>query len=129
MGLSTKKQNEISVWEYFAPNNIEWNDKSDEDITKFFEWSEQGKHRLYIEDLSYFNKLRQGKRWAGIHMHELYEKGVLDGTMPYYVILGGYPDDVPPPRQVVDFIKKEMFKGADSDLIEETYQLILEEKL
>jgi hypothetical protein len=56
-------------------------------------------------------------------MHEMYEPGVLEGTMPYYTILGG--DDKPAPRAVVDFIKKEMFQGHDSELIETCYQDIL----
>ena len=55
----------------------------------------------------------------------MFEDGVLDGSMPYYVILGG--GEVPIPRYVVDFMKKAMFKGEDIDLIEKVYQDILQE--
>jgi hypothetical protein len=45
MKLSQKKQTELKVWEYFIPKNVEWKEKTNEDIQKFFEWSEQGKHK------------------------------------------------------------------------------------
>lgn len=110
------------------PTNCKWLPKTDKDVEMFFEWSEQGKHkdRQMVGDLSYFEGLRQGKRWAGIHIHEMYEKGVSDKSMPYYVLLGGYEDEEPMPRQVVDFLKKEMFKGHDAELIEKVYNEITE---
>jgi hypothetical protein len=81
------------------------------------------------EVISYYGFLTlvEGKRWRGIHIHELYEPGVLEGTMPYYTILGGDDGDIVP-RSVVDFLKKEMFKGADADVIERCYQDILNNK-
>lgn len=145
MNLTKNQQNEIIVWEYFMPTNVKWLPKTNEDLKKFFEWSEQGKHkdRVMVGDLSYFEALRQGKRWAGIHIHEMYEQGVLEGTMPYFTLLGGFNTTVkrkwwqfwkpkythihkPIPRQVVDFMKKEMFKGKDAEIIEKCYQAIIE---
>jgi hypothetical protein len=126
MKLTKAQQNELVVWKYFMPKD-KWMAENEEDIKKFFEWSERGKHKDEMYGgMSYFNALRQGKRWAGIHMHEMYEQGVLDGSMPYYVILGGVDND-PIPREVVNFIKKEMFKGGDSDIIEDCYNKILNE--
>lgn len=119
------------------PSDIDKSIVSDEDIKNFFEYSEQGKHKNKI--LNYgmdgFNALIQGKRWRGIHVHELYEQGILSGDVPYYVLLGGLcgkkkwwqfwksPHD-PMPRSVVDFLKREMFKGKDAELIERVYQEI-----
>lgn len=125
MKLSQKKETELKVWEYFIPNNVAWEEKTDEDIVKFFEWSEQGKHKTKSPygDFSYFEALRQGKRWAGIHIHEMWEGGVLEGSTPYFVLLGG--EDTPMPRHIVDFMKKEIFKGQDAKIIEDCYQLIL----
>ncbi len=135
MKLTTKQQNELVVWQYFMPKNIKWEEETEEDITKFFEWSQEGKHKersgsLSGElDTSYFNALREGKKWAGIHM-QIYEEGVLDLSMPYVVILGGYTDEDPAPREVVDFMKKEMFKGTDAKIIEDCYeQILLSKKL
>lgn len=146
MKLSQKKQNEIEVWEYFMPSNCDWAKKTEKDIEMFFEWSEQGKHKEFIatptfkpEGRTYFHALVWGKKWAGINMHELYEPGILDGTMPYHTLLGGYDKTVyrkwwqfwkpkrwhknqPIPRAVVDFMKKELFRGRDADLIENIYQ-------
>lgn len=144
--LTKSQQNELVVWEYFMPSNIKWLPKTDKDIEMFFEWSEQGKHkdRQMVGDLSYFEALRQGKRWAGIHIHEMYEQGILEGSMPYFSILGGYDKTIrrkwwqfwkpkikhehsPIPREVVNFLKGEMFRGKDKEVIENCYQLILKE--
>lgn len=125
--LSNAQQSELIVWEYFIPTNCNWQAKTDEDVVKFFEWSEKGKHkqRQPHGDLSYFEALRQGKKWAGIHMHELYEPGILAGAVPYFTLLGG-EEGKPIPREVVDFMKKEMFKGEDAETIERCYQQIIE---
>ena len=74
-----------------------------------------------IEPLSKQNLLIEGKRWRGITIHELWEQGILDGSVPYFTLLGGENKNEIPPRFVVDFMKKEMFKGADKDLIENLY--------
>jgi len=88
MKLTKSQQNEIEVWKYFIPTTVKWEQETEKDINKFFEWSQKGLHREKIYgDNSYFNALREGKRWAGIHM-KMYEEGILDGTMPYYTILG-----------------------------------------
>lgn len=76
----------------------------------------------------------------------IYVEGLLEGTMPYFTILGGYDKAVkkpwyrrwfskyrydfyhnPPPRSVVDYMKKALFKGMDADVIEKCYQSILSE--
>lgn len=148
MKLSPKQKEELVVWEYFMPTNVKWGDKTDKDIRMFFEWSERGMHKdiptagsLNDGTFTYFNALREGKRWAGIHW-QMYEDGVLEGSMPYFTILGGY-DKVthrkwwqfwkpkitfkhnPIPRSVVNQMKREMFKGIDADIIENCYQEIL----
>jgi hypothetical protein len=116
MKLSKSQQEELEVWEYFVPTNSPWLPKTDEDIKMFFEWSERGKHKDIASwnNFSYFEALRQGKRWAGIHW-QMYEEGILEGTMPYSVILEEMP------RAIVNQMKREMFKGIDADLIEKIY--------
>ncbi len=147
MRITTKKLEEIVVWEYFMPTNCKWSPKTDDEIIKFFQWSEQGKHKdIYFklqQENPYHIGLREGKRWAGIHW-QMYEDGVLEGSMPYFTILGGYDISIkrkwwqfwkpkytfyhrPVPREVVNQMKKEMFKGIDSEIIERCYQNILEE--
>lgn len=139
MKLSKAQENELKVLEYFMPKNVKWLPKTDRDIEMFFEWSEQGKHKekKIYGDISYFEGLREGKSWAGVHMG-MYEDGVLEGTMPYTTILGGFEGTTkrkwwqfwkpkisffhkPIPRYVVDFMKKEMFKGIDAEVIEICY--------
>lgn len=137
MKLTKSQQNELLVWEYFIPPNLKWLARTEDDIKKFFEWSEQGKHRdrSMVGDLSYFNALREGKSWAGVNW-KMYEEGILEGSMPYFTILGGYDNKKrwwqfwksphkPIPREIVNQMKKEMFKGQDADLIEKVYQQII----
>lgn len=120
--LTKSQQKELIVWEYFMPIWCEWLPKTETDIIRFFEWSEQGKHKeTHYGDCSYFEALRQGKRYAGINIHELYEPGILEGTMPYFTILGG---EKTIPREVVEFLKKEIFKGMNADVIEICYQRV-----
>ncbi len=65
MKLTKSQQEELEVWEYFIPANSPWLPKTDEDIKKFFEWSERGKHKEkeVYGDYSYFKASRQSIRW------------------------------------------------------------------
>lgn len=76
-----------------------------------------------IKNLSRYEQLVEAKRWRGITVHEMWEKGIED--VPYFVILGGYSSDEILPRHVVDFMKKEMFRGQDAEIIEYVYQQII----
>ena len=144
--LSQAQKNELVVWEYFVPTNCAWQKKRDEDIERFFEWSEEGKHKellaiptYKLEGRTYFHALVFGKKWAGIHIHELWEPDFLSGHwVGYLSLLGGLENKkewwqfwkrphLPVPRPVVDFLKKEMFKGTDAGLIESVYQKLLKE--
>lgn len=141
MKITDKKLKELMVWEYFIPDNCKWAKKTNQDVEKFFEWSEQGKHKDLLaipthlpEGRTYFHALFWGKTWAGRHW-EMYEQGVLDGIMPYFTLIGGLGNNKrwwqfwkskhkPIPRPVVDQMKKEMFKGIDAEIIENCYQQI-----
>lgn len=133
--FTSKQLNEISVWRYFIPTNCDWGEENDADKIKFFGWSERGLHKDLTgipsykpEGRTFFHALYWGKIWAYRSVHELYEGAILDGTVPYYSILGGHEGEDITPRCVVNFLKKEMFKGLDSETIEECYQQILKEK-
>mgnify|MGYP006928485472 CR=1 FL=1 len=139
MKLTNKQQKDLETVIYFIPEIMKHIKIEDKDIMKFFEYSDQGKHKQEVESMptqgifTWFGALIQGKRWRGIHM-EQYEQGILDGSTTYFVLLGWatkkrkwyqfwkdkfYNDPIP--RSVVDFMKKEMFKGHDADLIERVY--------
>lgn len=95
---------------------------SEDDEIMFLEYSEKGKHKDKISGIPYvmdgFNALIQGKRWRGIHIHEMYEKGILDGTMPYIILLENMP------RSVIEFLQKEMFRGEDKDIIDKVDKVL-----
>ncbi len=117
MKLSSKQENEIKAWEYFIPKNCNWAERTDEDIKKFFEWSEQGKHKDLLsiptyepEGRTYFHALVHGKKRAGVNIHEIYEESfnAHDGSWVGYDNLFESM-----PSEVVSYIKKEIFKGED----------------
>jgi len=139
--MTKKQERELKVWEYFIPDHLKILPKTERDVEMFFEWSERGMHKDLAnpfpaqlkeqEGFTYFQALVAGKQWAGRHIHEMWEPSYLssDGSwMGYYWLVGGYPDEEPMPKEVVDFIKKEMFKGVDAEWIESCYQQALEEK-
>jgi len=130
MRLSRKQQLDLETIEFFIPQNftgrtvypcgaIESPDGNSPERV-FFDYSDKGikfRGRL-VTDLKRLEQLIQGKRWRGIMMEE-YENSILAGDIPYIVLLQGMP------RVVVDFMKKEMFKGAAAESIEVAYQEVL----
>lgn len=121
MGLTNKQQKDLETIKYFIPDCLKNIEITDDDVIKFFEYSDKGMHKEDIKGNYFndgFNVLIQGKRWRGIHIHELWEQGILDGSVPYMVLV----EDMP--RSVVDFMKKEMFQGRDADVIERCYKMI-----
>jgi len=122
MKLTKKQGLDLESIIYFIPEQMKDIYISEEDIEKFFEYSDQGKHKEYVKSLSpqwertWFWALLQWKRWRGIHIR-MYEEWVLDWSMPYSALLNDYP----PPRSVVDFLKKEMFQWHDAEKIERIY--------
>ncbi len=118
MGLKAGQLKDLETVEYFIPDCLRHIKITDEDRKMFCEWSERGKHKDKIKSSHFddgFNALCEGKRWRGIHM-QMWEDGNIEGTMPYIELVEGMS------RNLVDFIKKEMFKGIDADIIEECYQ-------
>ena len=96
------------------------------------------------EGRTYFHALVWGKKRAGIHAHEMYEPDLLNGATTYFTLLGGHDIIIyrkwyqfwkpklsvlhkPIPRPVVEYLKKEIFKGLDAEQIEKCYQMILKE--
>lgn len=119
MRFTKRQSKDLEIIEYFIPTVLKHVRITDEDREAFLLISERGIYpQIKTEGVK---ALEQGKRWRGIHMFEMYEPGILDSSMPYMVILGGDGEELMP-RLVVDFMKKEIFKGIDADLIEAIYQ-------
>jgi hypothetical protein len=142
--MKIRQKQDIECIKYFIPECMKDVFITENDTNMFLDYSEQGLHKdkVLTYKMDGFNALIQGKRWRGIHIHEMYENGVLEGTMPYLTLLGGYGALVrrkwwqfwkcsyiikhePIPRVIVDFLKKEMFQGVDADIIEECYLSII----
>lgn len=112
--MTKSQQKEITILKYFA-NPIWAKPITDDDIKKYFEWSEQGLHKDQTSSAlstvkDGFDTLVACKRWRHRHI-EMYEESILSCDMPYISILDGMP------LEVVEYLAKEMFKGLDKDLI------------
>ena len=126
--------------EFFMPKQCKGILIEDSDWQAFFDFSERGKKtkiQSMIELKNGYDCILAGKRWRDIHMN-MWQEGVLDGTVPYMSLLGLYEGEKrkwwqfwkpkyanePLPRSVVDFMKRDMFDGIDADIIEKCYQEI-----
>lgn len=117
--MTQKQLNDIEVCRYFIPDTLKDIPITEEDKKKYIEYSERGRHKELIK-LSHFddgfNALVCGKKWRGIQL-QIWEESILEtlndeGGNGYVEIVSGMP------RNVVEFIKKEMFGGVDADTIE-----------
>ena len=92
----------------------------------FAEFSERGikpDFSKIINPLRY-KDLEQAKIREGQHI-AMYEQGILDGSVPYWTLLGGENPKEIPPLEIMKFLSKQLFKGMDKNLIEEVYQKVL----
>jgi len=124
--MTEKQLIDLETIEYFMPFCYRHLEITDKDREKFLEHSEKGLHEPDERVIDGFNALVQGKVWRGRHMHELYEEGVLEGTMPYSTILGLEEGDTPVPRSVMEFMAKEIFKGQNAKQIRKLYNQSLD---
>jgi len=122
--MKESKKREIEVLMYFMPIASHNISITDNDIKKYFEWSERGLHKEDIKQSHFndgFNALVNAKQWRGRMIHEVYEPAIEEE------IVGGYHTliDATVPRSVIDFMKKEFFKGKHASSIENVYQFAL----
>jgi len=125
--LTKNQQKELVVWKYYITTETHWDKENDSDIVKFFEWSERGLHKEEAsynqhneKGKTYFHALIWGKTWADRHI-KMYQEGVLEGYMPYITILGLEDGETTVPKEVMEYISKNMFQGCERKLIQECY--------
>lgn len=125
MNLTTRQRADLETVRYFIPTTMSDTPITDSDIERFFAYSErgEGESKGKFASSSGYDALLQGKRWREWHMRA-WEETVLEGTIPYWTLLGGERPDEVPPRSVVEYMKKSMFGGIDASLIEDVYQRI-----
>ena len=125
--FTTKQQKDLETVKYFIPKILKDVVITEEDEKNFLKFSEQGiepEYEVQIPILERYKSgyyaLREGKKYRGLHMR-LWEEGILEGTNAYWTLLGREDESEKPPRVVVDFMKREMFKGVNAKLIEAIY--------
>lgn len=77
-----------------------------------------------IENPYRYHQLVEAKKWEGNHI-AMYEEGILEGSISYWVLLGGEDYREIPPLAVVNWMSKQLFKGIDKELILSVYKNIL----
>lgn len=132
--MKQKTIDEIKCVEYFIPSNYNGNGVYDESLVLdifmhdgimaiksknglspekcFIDFSSKGIKIHKVTNVKRLFQLIEGNRWRGIHIFEMYEPGILEGTWTY-------SDLVEMPDYVVDYISKQIFQGADRELIME----------
>jgi hypothetical protein len=138
MKLSNRQKADLESILFFIPADMKNIPITENDITHFLALSERGlgTNSGKFASGSGTSALIQGKRWREWHMRS-YEEAVLEGTLPYFTLLGGYCGKkrgwflrllgfemfkhAPLPRAVVDYMKKSMFGGTATEIIEQTY--------
>jgi hypothetical protein len=137
MKLTNKQADEIECLDYFCMPIHHYSDKSNSlnmlyksqkgklyQITEdkdgytpehaYFQISDQGVLSLATTSIPRLAQLIDAKKWR-LRMIDLYEQGVLDGSVGYSTLLDD--GDKPVPKSVAVFIAKTMFKGLDKDKV------------
>lgn len=107
--MNKRKQEELERLSWFC--NIPLSSFTDEEIKSYFLFSETG--------LGNGGRLNVCKERVGMTLG-MWEESFLkdDGSwVGYYSLIRDKHGSLIP-RHIIDFIKKEMFKGSDSDIIE-----------
>lgn len=127
--MNKKQKDEILCAEYFIPKNYSSNnvyvklisdnkfinskgievEKSKDGKTPeecYFDYTSRGIKTHKTNNCEKFFKLLEGNRWRNIHIFEMYEPGILEGTW-------SYSDLLEMPDYVIDYVSKQIFKGSD----------------
>lgn len=118
------QQNDVEIARYFIPEEYRHVPITVNDIERFIASSEHGTERWnrFTGVANGFDALSLGKSRRGLAM-AMWEEGVLRGEVPYITLLREQ-NGQPIPRPVVDFMRREMFKGEDAAIIESAYQTV-----
>lgn len=122
MTLTKGQQRDLDLLLWFYPCEY-----TDAHLQEYFDFSERGiKPKDGYDGMFSSNPLIVAKSRRGLQLG-MWEEGILDLSVPYHTLLGGESRDELMPRYVVDFMKKEMFRGIDAETIETAYQRILKD--
>ena len=92
----------------------------------FIQFSERGVKPDFSKILNpkRYHQLQDAKMVEGWHV-DMYEQGVLERSVPYWVLLGGTNPKEIPPLEIAVWMSKQLFKGKDSELIMNCYKQVI----
>lgn len=123
--LTEKQINEIKCLDYFKKDISLYSNQINETLNysakiieskgfspeeAYFEITTKGIKEIVTVNKSRLYQLLDAKKWRLRHV-SMYEQGILDGSVPYCVLLENTP------KEVIDFLSVTMFKGIDKKLI------------
>mgnify|MGYP001558104980 FL=1 len=115
--MTNKQSEEIECLKYFMHDFYKTTPITSDDEKAYSEFSTHGKKPG--EETQGFKALVDAKTWREVHV-AMYERDILKINMPLYAILGLMDRD-PVPKPVVKFLKRSLFSGTRSELIETVY--------
>lgn len=134
--MTNKQKKEIECLEYFARDielykglaneTLNWSADIKEDkkgLTPeeaYFLITDQGEKDIKVTDRDELRRLLDAKKWR-LRTMEMYQEGVVEGSTPYYTLLG-FEEDKPVPVCVKDFMARTMFEGIDSEIINKAWK-------
>lgn len=127
--VTTNQRKEINVLDYFSKKDCDYSkvpylfDKykileDDNGIcpeVAYFKITDAGERNVKTNNIGRLFQLLDAQKWRLRHC-DMYEQGVLDGSVTYIVMLQGVS------KEVMGFLSKTMFKGSDKKLIENIYK-------
>ena len=120
-----KENMSVVLAKYFMPLAMKKIIITEDDKKKYLEWDERWLHKEEVDDFKFmfqtsgFSALVRGKQRAWIHV-AIYEQGILDGSMPYYVIFDEGKLDI----AIVKYLAWTLFKGKYRNDIMNQYYLL-----
>jgi len=118
--LTKKQQLEKENLEWFCPTLFQQYPAKSGDFEEYLAKSERGK-KPTVRMFGDYNPYIEAKRWRAITIHELWEASFNDMDWPGYYWLMREEDGTRIPEHIKDYIKKEIFKGKDTEIIDKCY--------
>lgn len=96
MKLSKKQELEIEIIKQFIPSNCMYEEITEKDITNYFEYSSEGKHKELVDERNFsgFNSLIWGKRWCERHIQEIWKEDLKEGIISIEELVEDFPKGV-----------------------------------
>ena len=94
--LTKGRLKDIEIIKFFIPSWCPYINPTEQDMIDFLYLSERGIYRQNVHYTLFngYNALIQGKRWRGIHIHEMWNAAISEGIITINELKEDLPDEV-----------------------------------